>query len=316
MMGAPGVPSHSDRRALARALTVVENRSSGHDDLLKASLRAAGHAHRVGITGAPGVGKSTLVSALLKVLRHQDKTVAILAVDPTSPVSGGALLGDRLRLNEQLLDSGVFFRSSASRGAHGGLSAATGDQLDLLDAAGFDVILIETVGAGQVDVDVAAEADTTLVVFAPGAGDSIQAMKSGIMEIADFWVVNKCDHDRAELLRSEILAALSLTERAHHADLESLVPLVSARTEFGIDQLAALIEAHRHQSQLEGRREARLAHRYWRRVHKRGEERMMDAWQEQAASTRATLSELRLGEITLDAAATRLLARAAEGVLP
>jgi LAO/AO transport system kinase len=281
---------------------------------LALALKESGNAHRVGITGAPGVGKSTLVASLVRALRAAKRTVAILAVDPSSPVSGGALLGDRIRLNDLLMDPGVFFRSSASRGAHGGLSACTGDQLDVLEGAGFDVILIETVGAGQVDVDVASEADTTVVVFAPGAGDSIQAMKSGIMEVADLWIVNKSDDERAPQLRAEIIAALSLGERTHHLDLESEVLLVSAQKDLGIEMLVQKIHAHLIMSEQSGQRKQRLDRRWWRRVLKRSEERLLSVWPEQADATLGTLKALRTGQLAIEAAATDLLRKAAEGV--
>ena len=182
-----------DRRSLARALTVVEARSAGFKELLQGIAPKLGRAHRVGLTGAPGVGKSSMVTSLTRAARARSLTVAVLAVDPTSPLSGGALLGDRVRMTDHAGDAGVFVRSMASRGAFGGLSPTAGDAVDVLDAAGFDLILVETVGAGQVDVEIAHESETTLVLFAPGAGDGIQAMKSGLMEVADYWVVNKAD---------------------------------------------------------------------------------------------------------------------------
>lgn len=232
-----------DRRALARALTLVESRRQGFRDLLRGVAPSLGRAHRVGLTGAPGVGKSSLAAALVTAARAADLRVAVLAVDPTSPVSGGALLGDRVRMTDHVGDAGVFVRSMASRGALGGLSTAAGDALDVLDAAGFDLILVETVGAGQVDVEVSQEADTTLVLFAPGAGDGIQAMKSGLMEVADFWVVNKADDDGAERVRADLTSALSLHEPPE--DLEERVVLVSAKTSMGVPELLRAMTARR-----------------------------------------------------------------------
>jgi LAO/AO transport system kinase len=179
-----------DRRALARLLTAVENQRSGVDQALAALYPHTGHAWVIGITGAPGTGKSSLVNALTKAYRTENKTVAILAVDPTSPFSGGAILGDRIRMRDLAGDKGVFIRSMATRGSLGGLSRATRDVIRVLDAAGFDIILVETVGAGQSEVDIVRAAQTTIVVEAPGLGDDVQAIKAGILEIADVLVVN------------------------------------------------------------------------------------------------------------------------------
>lgn len=182
-----------DRRALARLLTHVENGRDGADAALAALYPKTGRAWVVGITGAPGTGKSTLVTEIAKLYRAQGQTVAILAVDPTSPFTGGALLGDRVRMRDLSGDTGVFIRSMATRGSLGGLARATRDAIRLLDAAGFDLILVETVGAGQNEVDIVRTADTTVVVEAPGMGDEVQAIKAGILEIADVLVVNKAD---------------------------------------------------------------------------------------------------------------------------
>lgn len=182
-----------DRRALARLLTHVENGRDGVEAALAALYPKTGRAWVVGITGAPGTGKSTLVTEIAKHYRAQGQTVAILAVDPTSPFTGGALLGDRVRMRDLSGDTGVFIRSMATRGSLGGLARATRDAVRLLDAAGFDIILVETVGAGQNEVDIVRTADTTVVVEAPGMGDEVQAIKAGILEIADVLVVNKAD---------------------------------------------------------------------------------------------------------------------------
>ncbi|MCA9903094.1 MAG: methylmalonyl Co-A mutase-associated GTPase MeaB, partial [Anaerolineae bacterium] len=183
-----------DRRALARLLTIVENAREGGDDALAALFPNTGHAHIIGITGPPGAGKSTLVNALTQALRAGQKTVAILAVDPTSPFSGGAILGDRIRMRDLAGDTGVFIRSMATRGSLGGLARASRDAVRVLDAAGYDYVLVETVGAGQNEVEIARMAQTVLVVEAPGMGDDVQAIKAGILEIADILVVNKADH--------------------------------------------------------------------------------------------------------------------------
>src|SRR3990172_9234367 len=181
------------RRALARVITLVENRAPGTAEALALLYPHTGRAYLVGITGAPGTGKSTVVNALARTLRAQGRTVGIVAVDPTSPFSGGAVLGDRIRMIDLAGDPGVFIRSMAPRGSLGGLAAATSDVVRVLDAAGFDDVLIETVGAGQSEVDIARTATTTIVVDAPGMGDEVQAIKAGILEIADILVVNKAD---------------------------------------------------------------------------------------------------------------------------
>jgi LAO/AO transport system kinase len=182
-----------DRRALARLLTIVENEREGVEQALAALFPSTGRAWVIGVTGAPGTGKSTLVNEMTKRYRAQGKTVAILAIDPTSPFSGGALLGDRVRMRDLSGDTGVFIRSMATRGSLGGLARAARDAIRVLDAAGFDVVLVETVGAGQNEVDIVRTADTTVVVEAPGMGDEVQAIKAGILEIADVLVVNKAD---------------------------------------------------------------------------------------------------------------------------
>lgn len=187
-----------NQRALARLLTQVENRQAGINDTMAALYSHTGQARVVGVTGAPGTGKSSLVNALARVYRRDGLTVGILAVDPTSPFSGGAILGDRIRMGELSGDRGAFIRSMATRGSLGGLAHATRDAVRVLDAAGFDVILIETVGAGQSEIDIVLTAQTTVVVEAPGLGDDVQAIKAGILEIADVLVVNKADRPGAK----------------------------------------------------------------------------------------------------------------------
>jgi LAO/AO transport system kinase len=203
-----------DVRALARAATAIENRAPEAPDLLRSLTPRAGRAIVAGITGPPGAGKSTLVDALARAIRREGKTVGILAVDPTSRVSGGAILGDRIRMQAHHGDAGVFIRSLATRGASGGLARATADLALLLDAAGKDYVLIETVGVGQDDVEVASVAGLTVLVLVPGMGDDVQAIKAGIMEIADIFVINKADHPGAERVVQEIQGVLSLGLRA------------------------------------------------------------------------------------------------------
>lgn len=208
-MAEPQIPLHQrlldgDARALARACTLVENRSAQAANLLKTLFPRTGRAFTLGITGAPGAGKSTLTSALITALRRRKLRVAVLAVDPSSPFSGGAILGDRIRMETHHADAGVFIRSMAARGALGGLAPATHDLVLLLDAAGFDWILIETVGVGQDEVDVARLAQATAVVLAPGMGDDVQAIKAGILEIADVFVLNKADQPGAARLEQDM----------------------------------------------------------------------------------------------------------------
>jgi len=202
-----------DLRAVARAATAVENRTPSAEQLLKELFPHTGRAAVIGITGAPGAGKSSLVDGLIHELRREGKQVGVVAVDPTSPYTGGAFLGDRIRMLSHHADSGVFIRSMATRGCLGGLAAATTDMTLLLDAAGNDVVLIETVGVGQDEVEIAKLADATVVVLVPGMGDDVQAIKAGIMEIADVFVINKSDQPGADRVQREIKAIQSLSTR-------------------------------------------------------------------------------------------------------
>lgn len=237
-----------DRRALARGLTLVENETADGASLL-AALGSGGTAHRIGITGPPGAGKSTLVSALTAAWRRQGATVGVLAVDPSSPFTGGALLGDRIRMLTHTGDDDVFIRSLASRGALGGLSAGVYDAADLLDAAGFDPVLIETVGVGQGEVEICRAADTTVVVLAPGSGDVVQGMKAGLLEIADVLVINQADREGADALEAALRSAVELRDSV----APPIVTTVATLGE-GVEGLRELLAARADGAALPARR--------------------------------------------------------------
>ncbi|MDQ6935937.1 MAG: methylmalonyl Co-A mutase-associated GTPase MeaB [Actinomycetota bacterium] len=233
-----------DARSVARLISLVEDASPKLREVMSALAPYAGSAHVVGITGSPGVGKSTSTAALVGTLRRQGRRVGVLAVDPSSPFSGGALLGDRVRMQDHALDREVYIRSMASRGHLGGLAWTTPQALRVLDAAGCEVILVETVGVGQSEVEIAAMADTTLVLVAPGMGDGIQAAKAGILEIGDLYVVNKADRDGADQVRRELRSMLALAERLEGAWKPEILKTVASKGE-GIEEVAAAIERHR-----------------------------------------------------------------------
>jgi LAO/AO transport system kinase len=237
----------ADPRAMARAISLVEDEDPAAGELVRAVFGKTGRAYLVGVTGQPGAGKSTLVDRLIVENRRAGRTVGVIAVDPTSPFTGGAVLGDRVRMQTHAGDGGVFIRSMATRGHLGGLARATGDAAVVLDAAGMDVIVIETVGVGQDEIDIVRTADISVVTLVPGTGDEVQALKAGIMEIADIFVVNKADREGADRLVSAIEANLSL--HSYGAD-EWRPPIVKtvATTGNGVPQLMAEIERFRHQS--------------------------------------------------------------------
>ncbi|RZP29356.1 methylmalonyl Co-A mutase-associated GTPase MeaB [bacterium] len=225
-----------DTRAVARAISIVELETSESGRLISLLHAHTGHATVVGVTGPPGVGKSCLVDRLARLWRDAQRKVAVLAVDPTSPFTGGALLGDRIRMDRDTLDSGVFFRSMATRGHLGGLAPTTHDAVSILDAAGFDVVFIETVGVGQGEVEISRTAHMSVVVVAPGAGDDVQAIKAGVMEIADVFVVNKSDRDGADQTASEIEAMLMLGSSKSDSELPAVIR-TSVVNGDGIDKL-------------------------------------------------------------------------------
>jgi LAO/AO transport system kinase len=232
-----------NRRALARAITAVETGGQAARDLLAAVYAHAGRAHVIGVTGSPGAGKSTLVNALVLHWRSAGRTVGVVAVDPSSPFSGGAILGDRIRMQPLGGDPGVFVRSMASRGRLGGIARATGDAVTLLDAAGYEIELVETVGAGQSEVEIAGQAHTTIVVEAPGMGDDVQSIKAGILEIADIVVVNKADRPDANRTLRQLRAAMQLGELPAGGWRPPVLSVV-ATSGSGIVELAATVQAH------------------------------------------------------------------------
>ena len=263
------IPSGSTR-ALARGLTWIETGGERAEALLERLYPQTGRAHVVGITGSAGSGKSTLVRALARAARQRGRTVGILAVDPSSPYSGGAILGDRIRMNDLALDPGVFIRSMATRGALGGLARAAADAIDLMDAAGRDPIFVETVGVGQDEVEIAGTADTVVVVSVPGLGDDVQAIKAGVLEIADIHAVNKADREGADRTMAELRAMLTLLPVREGVRVPPVLACVAAREE-GIEALLDAIGAHMDELKatdaLEPRRTRRAQQRVIRIAH-------------------------------------------------
>src|SRR5436853_5612267 len=237
-----------DARAIARAISLVEDESAAGADLVRDIYARTGHAYLVGVTGPPGAGKSTLVDRMTMELRKAGQTVGIIAVDPTSPYTGGAILGDRVRMGTHFGDAGVFIRSMATRGHLGGLARTTSDAALVLDAAGKDVVMIETVGVGQDEVDIVRTADISIVVLVPGTGDEGQALKAGIMEIADIFVVNKADRDGADRLVQSVSSMLSL-QTFQPGDWRPPILKTEATTGAGVPELIAMINMFRAHSE-------------------------------------------------------------------
>ena len=306
--------SEGDRRALARGLSWVENQRPGFEDLLHATHAGVGDAFRVGFTGPPGAGKSTLTEKYALRCRARGNTVGVLAVDPSSPFTGGALLGDRIRMQELALDEGAFVRSMASRGRLGGLATTSMEAADLLDAFGFDVVIHETVGVGQTERDIVNAADTTIVVMVPESGDAVQTMKAGLMEIADVFVVNKSDRPGADRLARAIRSTLGLRKRLDSEWDPPVVRTVAVEDE-GLAELDEAIERHRvfglESGLLEEKRRQRASERVRdlvaRKIERRvwlergGEQRLEEALDDIVAGRRSpyALAEEILTEIGL-----------------
>ena len=234
---------NSERRAVAKSISIVEANNLISAELLKIIYSSVGKAYRIGIAGPPGAGKSTITNQLTKLYRAKNKKVGIIAVDPTSPFTGGALLGDRIRMNDLVNDSGVFIRSMATRGSLGGLSKKAVDAADVLDAGGYDYIILETVGVGQSELDIAQAADTTIVVLVPESGDTVQAMKAGLMEIGDLFVLNKSDRPAAEHAVTALKTILMLREHDETSWLPNIVKAVATENK-GISEIAVEINKH------------------------------------------------------------------------
>jgi LAO/AO transport system kinase len=298
-----------DRRALARAITLVESDDPAGWELVREVYPRTGKAAIVGLTGAPGAGKSTLIGALTKLRREQDRSVAVLSIDPSSPFTHGALLGDRIRLTDHFLDPGVFIRSMANRGALGGLSEAALQAALLMDAAGKDDVFLETVGVGQAEVDIIDHADTVVLALMPGSGDSIQALKAGVMEIPDVIVVNKRDHPLTETMVREIRGVLSLAPQRGWR-----VPIVTTEASRGegIDELVEQLDAHRAYIQQQGtlseRRRRNLRNEVLALAAGRMRRRLEEGLQDDADFARL-LDEVVARRLDPASAATKLLER-------
>lgn len=297
-----------DHLAAARAISLVEDGHPEAATLLRELGPHLGRAYVIGITGPPGAGKSTLADALTRLLRRRGERVGVVAVDPTSPFSGGALLGDRIRLVEHSSDSGVFVRSLATRGALGGLSEATGDVVRILDAMGCGVVLLETVGAGQAEVDVVRAADTVVVVAVPGLGDVVQTLKAGILEIADVFAVNKADHPESERTVNELRSMLRLWPVQGWEP--PVIPTV-ATTGQGVEALLAAVDHHRRYQESSGALARRRRERAKAEILRAAEVRLRDRLLAKAGPELEELArQVETGSLTAREAARRLLDRA------
>jgi len=300
-----------DRRAIARGISLVESQAPAARELLAVLFPRAGRAHIVGITGAPGVGKSTLVNALAQEYRRRGARVGIIAVDPSSPFSGGAILGDRIRMRDLAGDPGVFVRSMASRGCLGGLARATADAIPVVEAAGFETILVETVGAGQAEVEIAQAAHTVVVVLSPGMGDDIQAINAGLLEIADILVVNKSDQDGADQAAAVLEAMLNLAPPRVGPSGDAWKPpvlKVIATQSVGIAPLAQALEEHAAHLERSGQGRQNEQARAARELHQALREALWERFLAQARNAlEATVQRVRDRQIDPYTAAEQLL---------
>ncbi len=296
-----------DRLALARLITLVENRAAQVSMVMERIYAQTGHAYIIGITGAPGAGKSTLVNRLIGKYRAQGKLVAVLAIDPSSPFSGGAVLGDRVRMTDHYKDAGVYIRSLSTRGHHGGLSRAAREIVKLLDAFGHDIIILETVGVGQTELSVMDLADTTVVVTVPEGGDGVQVMKAGLNEIADLFVVNKADRDGADRIKAE----LELSVHLRPADgWRPPVLMTQAAADIGIDAVVSQIERHRaylNDHRDPARESERRTREFMEVLASEIEERTARALRQGANGAQTVIEEVRHGNLNPYSAARRII---------
>jgi LAO/AO transport system kinase len=302
-----------DSLSVARAITLAEDRSAEGAAVLQEIAARVGRAHRLGVTGPPGAGKSTLVNALARAMLERGESVGVLAVDPTSPFTGGALLGDRVRMQAAAADPRVFIRSMASRGDLGGLAAAAQDACDVLDAAGKDWVVLETVGVGQTEVEVVGAADTVLVVLHPESGDGVQAMKAGLMEVADIFVVNKADREGADGLVRDVLDVLELRRPGADGWRPPVIPAVATAGK-GVAEVLEAVLKHRDHARSSGAFEKRRRSRARQRIRELVEEALRDrVLREGGAALDGLVDGVVAGKETPRGAAARLLRRVTDG---